>query len=509
MFLIKLAQNWLKKLPNWLIFLVIGTLWSLLIVTPDFFPSTGIFISTLLLAAIIWRVKHHDWLLYDLLWLQVVLFLSLFLVLRSNPLLTFFNTIGLIYALSFYSLPPPLPVTSKRGLLFITLLAPLEILIHGLHTKNKYPYRWKKSLKIAVILWQKQKKIWDFLRQPGLLPGVIISIVFLIILLPILSSVNPIFADYINVFIDFFSPWNLILSFFDLMAWFMSLSTILRFWFIVWCLFWLPHYFSLLKDLSLKSTNHKSEISEKSTAQIPNLTWTLPKAIVGLLLLIFFVSQFQLYFWAQDLGYSQSEQVNEIFAQLSIVSALVFLLIYFDDFQTKFQRISSITLIAQGLFLLLMALISDLQYIEGYGLTFRRLYGMAIIILLVGLYILLISSLKRSRPAFWFIKRAPLWTLTVLIGINICNFDWLIVHYNRYYGPQDQPVALFMTNVSTDSGALQWLEEELRKLPPSLQRRKALDELEPKIKKLEKKYDNGWDFRSFNFSQYYSWQQLK
>jgi len=357
----------------------------------------------------------------------ITLGLSVCLFLRANPLLTFFNFIGLLYCVSFLVYPSQ---KSGKYNLFNLFILPIHTLINILNTKSKY--KLLEYLKLKTSEKPKEEaemKVKVKIEWEKIFLGLVLTFVVLAIIIPLLASSNPIFNRYI-------SNLGNILNFEWLgqsINWlFSNIFNAIFFWRLVWVVFmwhFLPKAVTYIQKTDF--SNHK-ERKERTTHDI---VWFIPKITVIAVLCLFLVSQIQLYMTSGeaifDIGYTYSSYVNEVFGQLSLVAFVVFNLIFFDKFYKGRSLITSLILIIEGCFLIYVGLKSDLDYISAAGLTFKRLYGLAVIAWIGGIYLAFVYKIFQNKTHNWYLRLISGFTLSLILVVNIANFDYLIYNVNQ------------------------------------------------------------------------------
>jgi hypothetical protein len=375
---------------------------SYFIVSLGYFPHSGFALVFSILALLIYiKNKASKTKFYFL----SVLLLSIFMLIRSGGLITFINFFSSIYLGSFLILA----VKEKEPQTILqTLLAPLQVIFPAILTSNEYS--------LEVIKTDKKTNIGNSLLIT------LITLLMLGIVIPILNSANPIFARFVNKVFDLSGFFKWLLSFEEL-----TLTTIIfRIMLFIGFLIFLPRLFSYL--------NSKNKEPQKSETNI-NINLLIPKIALVLILLIFFVTQIQLYLSSEEtlalMGYSHSQYAREVFTQLSIVSLIIFLLLYNDESKVKNNKITSVILLIQGFFLILMALKSDFDYSAQFGFTEKRLYGFVIAGWLSGLLALLYKFHFKAINNKKLFFNGIVFTISVVLLVNILNFDYIIYHYNK------------------------------------------------------------------------------
>ncbi len=464
------------------------------IITSDGFPYLGFCLASIIFASLILFFKNTKIFFDYTLFLSIIL-LSLFLILRSNELLTFFNVTLLIYLNSIFTWPKE----EKERLTFLkVLIAPLYTFIKAVQTTNTFKLSVKNPFKGKVL---SDKKFNKYVISTW------ITIFVLFIIIPLLSSANPLFKDYIeNIFsiIKLEGLWDVIFT----KNWFPVLVTRIIIFTILTA--WIPYILSY-------STSEKSS-SDDGFQQINFSKYLqLPKVVVITILILFFIAQLQVYFPTNPNLKDLSDNINEIFGQLSVVALIIFILIYNDNNKTFSRKLTTIILILEGLFLTLMAFKSDLDYTSTTGFTLQRLYGFAVIFWISGLFLLYVTKLTFKFKIALYIKTVIVLSILTFLIINVSNFDHIIYHQEKFENPEDLEHE-FLSKLSTDAQSfhlqLPILQNEIQEyclndedsLPYELE--DAIVNLNNNLYALETKYRNiSW--QTFNLSEYKEFMRLE
>jgi hypothetical protein len=352
--------------------------------------------------------------------------LALFFVIRTNPLLLFFSFVGLIYSTSLLHsnlkdkyrpyLLPVLPI--------INLVIPF-LLKGGYESYKQLLTAWRSEQ--PNVQKQDNKKEPFNPQRFGInllknTTGGLIGLCMLVVLGSLFALINPFFlelflnsfswiGDILTVVFELFSP----LFFFRLLI---SLPL----------LFVIPKYILMLE----------SEESELVSFDILNhqvINYVIPKVMVAVLTGVFIISQFQLYTASvsglEELGITAADRVNEVFGQLSWAVLIILGLLFFDVARSRFAKIASYVLLSGVVVLSGFALYSNLYYIEGFGLSISRLYGLAIIVWLSVLTAILTIKNISNVPHTKILKYASLTSLSIVTLIGVVNFDAQIYSYNQ------------------------------------------------------------------------------
>jgi hypothetical protein len=249
--------------------------------------------------------------------------------------------------------------------------------------------------------------------------------------------------------------------------------------------------------------------------------------LVLLLLIAFIISQIQLYTASIDtliaLGVTARERVNEVFAQLAFAIAIVFSLLFLDVTKTRITKIISYCLITVSLVIAGFALQNDVFYISQFGLSSKRIWGLAVIAWLTIISLLLTIKNFKNLDHEQVLKFSTLTTFILVTIIGLINFDAQIYRFNEPTMIANKTYNLTPIN-SSDSRHLQRIvsiyEEELgvneeNYTPPDY---KSEFEIRDKYNRyqtqrnysnyLKQKYCTSAPMIGFNFSEYREAQKL-
>ncbi len=477
----------------------------LLVLGNSSFPFTGLSLSTILFATLIFLSKQNKS-KASVFYITTILFCLCF-VIRANSLLTFLNLIAIIYSTCFLIIDP---LDFGKNKLIKILAAPLLVLrsIFKVKVEDKYyneVYKridFHKDLTAAKTNLTKKDINWS-----GILIGSVISILILAIVLPLLSSSNPIFQDFINNTLNFFRLNQFISSLNLLIAKIINaIYTPLN---VIRLIMFLILYFNLPKVVELVK-NYEIVTNDDSYEKGNLISFSIPKLTTIAVLFAFFIAQIQLYLATSaalaSLGYSYGRLNNEVFAQLSIVAVIVIALVYFDKLRKRLNLTTSLILLLQNLFLIYIAFKSDLDYITTWGLTFKRLYGFAVIAWLVGIVIILFVKLLDYRSKY-LLKVAAIFTFSIILMVNFINFDNLI--YNNLPKEESGQASEYYGQLSTDAASTNDLINKVNSsgLPEST-KAVIVERLEFRRANLRRKYSNkNYAWPSFNLSEYNSYKK--
>lgn len=473
----------------YLLICILSFVFSYSIITLNFFPHLGFALTFIIFALFSYKfkkVKDKDTKLY----LLMTLIFSSFLFIRSDPFTTFLNLLAIL----FFGLQMLVP-SKKEGFGFTDFIyAPILFIIKSVLTRSNY-----------FLEYKEKKKVYKKVKIDEVVFGILITLLLMAVILPLLSSINPFFQKLVSDAWKFLSLENLLI--------FIGLEN-----FFIWSIrlvFFLFFIFMIPKIITLfnKSYNYSIPSALKQQA-FPLL---IPKLILAMILFIFFVTQLQFYFASdqtfQNLGLNHSQRTREVFAQLSLVAGIVLLLIYNARLKGVFDRILNWTLGVQGIFLTAMAYKSVYEYINAWGLTHKRLYGLAFATLVAGIFVLFFNNYRQQKPKAIFVKKTIIFSGLILLIVNLLNFDYLIYYFKKAKTGQGIDYT-YLSTLSPDS--LSYKEQFLKLKELSEQNeypQEGYDNKNPliiihKIESLQKKYLR-FDLRTMNLLDFWQYQQIK
>ena len=473
------------------VFLLAGVFsffFSYLITTLNYFPHLGMALtiaSFTVFSYLLKKEKNSETRKYFFL----TLVFSTLLVIRSEGVTTFMNVFSGIFFGSMMLLSGK---NAPFGIL-LNLLSPLFLTITSLLTKSDYYPEFTEGKKPRNI---------NFINIAF---GVLASIFIIAIILPLLASTNPIFEKFVWNFWSALNIENILnkLGTENLFLWSLRLVFFLFFIFII------PRMLTVI--------NKDIRFSIPKTLAISPLPLDIPKFSVLVILLIFFATEIQFYFAdaqaLQDLGISYSQHAREVFGQLSLVAGIVFLLIFNDRSKSKFGKALTWLLGFQGIFLTLIAFKSVFEYVNAWGLTYKRLYGFTFATFIFGIFIIFLNSYRQKKNDDTFINKSIVFTAVILIIVNILNFDYLIYHFRKAETGQGVDY-VYLTNLSADSLSYKEQVEKLEAFQKSDEGKTFFRNnyrpyaLVAKIDHLQNKYEK-FDLRTFNLLDYLEYLKVK
>lgn len=481
MFDLKLIRN-NKNFVGMLVIPISAILSYLFIYIGNGFKYFSFSFLFIILSSLIFVLKKEKNTSHSIIFAGIIIF-SFFILYRANNFLTFLNVISCAYLTTLLILGD----YNYTGFLKI-LFSPFVILANILTVENEYKFNFYEAIKNIKINTQ---------RISNIIISVIVTLLILLVIVPLLSYANPLFKKYVDQMgeiIDLLNSITILSE--DLII------TLIRIIFFLLLIIIIPRL------LSFSNSSYKiayNKFLEKSYVGL-----LMPKIAVATVLLVFFISQIQLYFSNEEtlkiLGYSNSRYAREVFAQLIVVSFIIFSLIYIDKLKNYWSKLSTYILIIEVVFLNFIALKSVYDYSVNWGLTIKRLYGYAVVLWLFGLLIFFIYNYCKNNENNKFIRNATMWSVSVLILINIANFDYIIYHYapvkisegiERYY----------LTELSADSRSYKEQLNDMSLITDDS--RYAVGwSLISNIKSLKNEYSK-FNIRTFNISRYLQYREIK
>lgn len=475
-----------KRGRTYFLIAILSFLFSYLIITLNYFPFLGISLTLITFAFFTYkRVRKTKKSKYYLL---STLIFSFLLALRSEPIVTFLN----LSASIFFGVLMLANLEEKPTGFLDYITAPINLFIKSIITKSEYYPEFKKDSKNS-----NQVNVMEIFF------GIVISIFVLLIILPLLSSTNPFFENIVKDILDFFNLKKLLenIVYQSLFLWAVRL-----FFFIIFLLF-IPKITTLIEE--------KNNYSLPATLKTGFYPLSIPKLVTAIVLIIFFVTQIQFYFademTLQTLNLSHSQRAREVFGQLCVVAGIVIILVYNSQVKKGFSDFLNWMLGFQGVFLILMAYKSDLEYINAYGFTYIRLYGFTLATLIAGVFVLFYKDYlhkNRGRLPDQVIQLAAI----LLILVNLVNFDYIIYHFNKARTGEGTDYG-FLSTLSPDSLSYKNQFDLLQKATFDENFAENYDNGNPnliiyKIERLQDKYSN-FDLRTFNILEFAEYQNIK
>lgn len=466
-----------NRLTHYVFFL--SVLVPYLIVAGFRFPFFGFSLSFVLLLSFIYFSREKRSREVTIFYFLSLIF-SFFIVYRSDFPLTLFNISAVIWFGSLMSMP------SFNFGLFHVVVAPFYLLVQSISATGLF----------SLMPFSKNKSIFGKTmdNMSKILFSLIISLIILLLTVPLLSFSNPIFSNLVSYVTSFFDLTKLV----DILFSPLNFIRVVMFGFLF---VFLPRVIFFARQADSGGVILIKRVKD---------VLVLPSLLMVLLLTVFIITQLQLYFASAqslaEMAITNSQATREVFGHLSVVALIIFLLAY----NSPTKRINRY-LIIQAFFLAFVALKSDWDYIDKFGLTEKRLYGLAVVGWIVGLMIVLgWKILSKNRVNISYI--AILFSGLVLMLVNIANFDYLIYHVNSARTGEGKDY-YYLSYLSSDARSYKDHLENLQSLvennPNEYKYIDAGRVLVSNITDLQYKYAVDFDLREFNISEYLEYLSVK
>lgn len=473
-----LAKRFEHKIP--VLSLVISIIVSWLLVPPTTgFPMVAFFIFYISLGTLVYLVRKEKSAFDTMLYVGILL-LSFFTIYRANSFLEFLDFLFIIF---FGSLLIN-PLIHKHGLIDL-LLSPFIVVKDTLIAKNMFPYKLNLSARYRETRYTREY-----------FPTIAITGLIMIITIPLLASANPFFNALFQNILKAFDLERLFgYIFADQISVYIGRIVVLIF---------LSYFIPRTLTVSVQGTK-SIEIK-----QLFSINYMIPKFAMAAILIIFFITQLQLYFATpqalQSMGYTNSRLTNEVFAQVTFVAFIVFLLAYLDKSKELWSKRLTFFLAAEALFLIGIAFKSVYDYTALWGFTQKRLWGYTSMTWLTGVFAAFIYHYSKQALDVRFIKQVIVYTIGILLLVNILNFDYLIYRFAK----ASTPAGIDYEYLSSLSADAHYYRDTLTKLMAEIEKSNSIDYTKTRpvynilshIDYLRYKYSTRRDIGSFNISEY-------
>jgi len=443
------------------------------------FPYLSLFLAFITLSSLVYLYKPSKSHFTTLIYISILI-LSNFLILRVNPLLTLLTLAAIMYLGSILIIINKEEKIGIYGLIF----SPIFLAIELIGTKNQFTLDIKNLLNFPKKL--NSDKIIKYFTS------IIITILVLLIVLPLLSYINPIFKNYFAKLFEIITNINITKWIDEILILTITLYFIPK-------ILTVAHY----EKFSLSMKLRMSEISS---------ALFLPKAAVAIVLVLFFFTQFELYTASKELlnnlGYSNSSYTREVFAQLGIVALVIYTLLYNNSKHKKINSAVTWILILEGIFLNLMAYKSVWDYTTNWGFTYKRLYGFAGVFWILSAFLLFAYNYyNHNYRKNQLVKGLVILSAVTIILINLANFDKMIYHRNQARTQLGTDYG-YLSELSADSDSFEEQLKVSRTDPEAIKNTGALDGIKSKRRSIVNKYQNKFDIKNFNFSDYRAFSEI-
>ncbi len=480
-----LAARLMPRMPVFSLIISLIVSWLALPVLNGF-PFVAFFIFAVATSSLIYFLRK------DTSWLDFILYggivlLSLSTLIWANDVIQFLNFVFIIF---FGSLLVS-PILEEHGV-FRILFSPFSVFMNTLLAKTIFPYSFRIPVKYDPSSYFKKY-----------FPTALVTGLVILITIPLLSSANPFFNALVqNILHTLNFEWLSKLLF----------GETIEIYFLRLVLFaGLAFFIPRLLTLTLKRPESKIF---KSWFTIDYL---YPKIAMAGLLIIFFITQMQLYFASSEtllgMGYTNSRLTNEVFAQVTIVAFIVFLLAYFDKSRKAWNTRLTYFLVIEAFFLIGVAFKSVYDYSSLFGFTQKRLWGYTTMTWLSGALIAFVYHYYRKSAHLLFVKQIITYTLGILLLVNVLNFDYLIAAYYKptMFGKEDY---VYLAGLSADAHNYKEIYEKIYKEAEAthfqdVSKVSSLYMMIDKIEELKNKYERRNAYNSFNFAEYQEYLSVK
>ncbi len=470
-----LAERFASKFSAIIFIISVITAWM---IPPETgFPMVAFFVLFTGFSSLVYFVRlHKTW--FDTMLYFGILLLSFFTLYRANEVLQFLDFLFIIFFMSLLIRP----LIRESGV-FSILLSPLLVIKDAYTAKNKFPYNFK-----VPEVYAKRTHVRDYV------PTLFVTVLLLLITIPLLASANPFFNTLLQNVINFFNlEWL-----FKLLASDRPIEYILRLIAAVTLLYCLPRIL----------TSTTEEVKTHFTKHFFAINYLIPKVTMAVLLIIFFITQLQLYFASpqilQSMGYTNSRLTNEVFAQVTIVAFIVFLLAYFDKSRKKWNKALTYFLIVEAFFLVGIAFKSVYDYSSLYGFTEKRLWGYTTMTWLTCALTAFVYHYKKQTENLSFIKQILTLSLGVMLLVNVLNYDYLIYRYAKPTIPGGIDYN-YLSKLSPDAHQYKEILNKALSENESTPVNTILD----KIEFLRYKYEKKKTINAFNIAEYQEYLDTK
>ncbi|HSW88576.1 MAG TPA: DUF4153 domain-containing protein [Candidatus Saccharimonadales bacterium] len=443
------------------------------------FPMVAFFIFFVSVSTLIYILRKNKTYFDKILYI-IILLLSFFTLYRANGFLEFFDFLFIIFLGSILIHP-----MIQESNIIDLVGSPLRVIKDVISAKNIFTYK---------VNWSNHSVKASYIRE--YIPTVIITLVILVITVPLLASANPFFNTLLQQLLKICNLEGLLTYLFADPLYVYILRGIA----LLFLIFFIP------RILSISTV----EIKMREKKQFLSINYLIPKIAMSCLLIIFLITQIQLYFASaqtlQNMGYTNSRLTNEVFFQVTLVAFIVFILTYLDTSKKRWNKQLTYLLLIEAFFLVAIAFKSVFDYTTLWGFTQKRLWGYTAMIWLTGILILFLYHYKKLTANLSFLKQSMIYTIGIILLVNILNFDYLIYHVDKPSTSAGIDYA-YLAGLSTDA---HYFEDELKELKPAIEQNNAIDrsKMDPaytilsNIDGLRYKYDPIKEINNFNISEY-------
>ncbi len=465
-------------LQNRLFYWIFAITIPLLAINNSYFPFLGIALAGTLLTAFTLFAKPKISTI-DLIFAAISIISSLNFVFKTSSLPLFFSFLLWFYSSSW--------LVDKGISKTINMLCPwIYSFFDVWGTKDTLPkLNFGNNPKIKNVI---NKNLNQYLSNT------LIAVLVLLLIVPFLTMSNSYFGTFVNQNLDAVRTFlNSIFGTFGIL-------TLLQIFVFVFLLNFLPRQYLFLQKPEM------IEIDQK-----PEFSLLVAKCAVAITLCLFLFVQVQTYLHPELLNLTAGKIVNEVFFYLSVVCFVVFGLLYINLRQNMIAKVISAILLVQAFLLGLVALDSDWNYINDWGLTHKRLYGFAILTVVLANIVVFATYLITNKPKKTNLPIILTLTFCVIAVIaNSINFDYLI-----YRNPPKESQGIELSYISTMNLDSYSLKSEFEKqhaeagnYDEGCINNDWLEKNYNQIKYLQNKYSN-FQTLGFNLSEFHNYQQVQ
>ncbi len=405
----------------WIACIVIAIAAAYLLVG-HYFPYLGISV-TLISFCLVGFFTRPQLSAYSKIFGSLSFFFALMLVIRSNPQIILLDIVASIFFGSLMLL-----TSSTINTPFEAILAPITTISELFQAKASH---FSQDLKRAISLSGNTQ------LGPTLI-SLVVTVLLLLIIVPVLAAANPIFNSFVSSIINvqqLFADENLI----------RIILRLIVFSFVLWFI--------------IKIASYRPKANSTGTyIFLNNIPLLIPQLAVFIVLTIFIATQLNLYMLTTDqlaqYDLTHSQRTREVFAHLSIVSLILLGLHYYSlKQQGKYAKTLYFGLLIQGLILNFFALTSDIAYINSWGFTYKRLWGLLIVTFIFSSFTMASLAWLKTWSQQKFLHLSLIAVGVVLVVANLLHFDYLIYHFRPAALPNGVDYG-YLARLSPDSYSL-------------------------------------------------------
>lgn len=388
------------------------------------YPYLGIAIVGIFLANVIFFLRSERGSEEISLYVFSILF-SLGIVLRSNLVLQIIFGLALLVSLSLLSCT----FRDKYRpylLLSLPILLLLQVIRNKYYSYESYSFLLKKLLNNINI--SPANIIFSKISVGNVVKGVFtlfVSLVSFFVVNSLLANSNQIYKEYSTSFWQFI-PQSIV-----------YLNTIFSLSFFSWFNLNLGIFILIFAPVVLSSVqNQPKSLSNTDINTDTFFKFLIPKIVLTIPLIIFIIAQIQLYTGSveilQKYGLTASQRVQDIFAQLSLVSLIVYCLLYCDiKIPKPVSKYFTYILLLLTAIICYFAWSSNMYYIIEFGLSLKRFYGVIIVFWLIWVSFVLAYKTYVSIDHQKILKILIYSLFVFVVAIGLVNPDGVIYYYNQ------------------------------------------------------------------------------